>query len=108
MAAKSVSVFISIIENSLISFLAHYNVEAKAFKDRVGIWVTKSNNITFDKEKKIINIIENKFSVEKELLLALMGIETNYGKYLGKMDIISSLSNRTRILWKIEIPFQKN
>ena len=46
----------------------------------------------YQKEKKIINIIENKFSVEKELLLALMGIETNYGKYLGKMDIISSLS----------------
>ncbi len=39
-----------------------------------------------------INDIENKFNVEKELLLALMGIETNYGNYLGKMDIISSLS----------------
>ena len=46
----------------------------------------------YKKEEKIINQIENKFSVEKELLLALMGIETNYGKYLGKMDIISSLS----------------
>ena len=32
------------------------------------------------------------FQVEKELLLALMGIETNFGKYLGKMDIISSLA----------------
>ena len=46
----------------------------------------------YKKEKNIINIIEEKFSVEKELLLALMGIETNFGKYLGKMDIISSLS----------------
>ena len=46
----------------------------------------------YKKEKKIINKIEEKFSVEKELLLALMGIETNYGKYLGKMDIISSLA----------------
>ncbi len=46
----------------------------------------------YNKEKKIINKIEEKFLVEKELLLALMGIETNYGKYLGKMDIISSLS----------------
>jgi len=46
----------------------------------------------YKKEKKIINTIEEKFSVEKELLLALMGIETNFGKYLGKMDIISSLS----------------
>ena len=50
---KDIRKFISIIENSLITFLAHYNVEAQAFKDRVGIWVTKSNNITFDKEKKI-------------------------------------------------------
>ena len=33
-----------------------------------------------------------KFLVEKELLLALMGIETNFGKYLGKMDIVSSLA----------------
>ena len=39
-----------------------------------------------------MNQLKKKFSVEKELLLALMGIETNFGKYLGKMDIISSLS----------------
>ena len=50
---KDIRKFITIIESSLISFLANYNIEAKAFKDRVGIWVTKSNNITFDKEKKI-------------------------------------------------------
>ena len=50
---KDIRKFITIIENSLISFLADYNIEAQAFKDRVGIWVTKSNNITFDKEKKI-------------------------------------------------------
>ena len=43
-------------------------------------------------EKKIIDDIEKEFKVEKELLLALMGIETNFGKYLGKMDIISSLA----------------
>ncbi len=52
----------------------------------------KKGLLLYKKEKKIINIIESKFLVEKELLLALMGIETNYGKYLGKMDIISSLS----------------
>ena len=50
---KDIRKFITLIENSLISFLANYNIEAQAFKDRVGIWVTKSNNITFDKEKKI-------------------------------------------------------
>ena len=46
----------------------------------------------FKKEKKIIEKIEKEFNVEKELLLALMGIETNFGRYLGKMDIISSLA----------------
>ncbi|MDA9042457.1 lytic murein transglycosylase [Candidatus Pelagibacter sp.] len=42
--------------------------------------------------KNFINMIDNKFSVEKELLLALMGIETNFGTYVGKMDILSSLA----------------
>ena len=46
----------------------------------------------YNKEKKIIETVEKDFEVEKELLLALMGIETNFGKYLGKMDIISSLA----------------
>ena len=46
----------------------------------------------YKKEKIIIDQIDKKFLVEKELLLALMGIETNFGKYLGKMDIISSLA----------------
>ena len=50
---KDIRKFITIIENSLISFLANYNIEAQTFKDRVGVWVTKSNNISFDKEKKI-------------------------------------------------------
>jgi len=46
----------------------------------------------YAKEKLIIDKIEKDFLVEKELLLALMGIETNFGKYLGKMDIVSSLA----------------
>ena len=46
----------------------------------------------YKSEKNLINKIEKVFLVEKELLLALMGIETNFGKYLGKMDIVSSLA----------------
>jgi len=46
----------------------------------------------YQKEKAIIDKVETEFYVEKELLLSLMGIETNFGKYLGKMDIISSLA----------------
>tara|TARA_Y100000591_G_scaffold34583_1_gene25623 strand:+ start:1293 stop:2285 length:993 start_codon:yes stop_codon:yes gene_type:complete len=48
--------------------------------------------VFFKKNKSLINTVEKKFDIEKELLLALMGIETNFGTYVGKMDIISSLS----------------
>ena len=46
----------------------------------------------YSKNKELINEIEKKFNVDKELLLALMGIETNFGTYVGKMDILSSLA----------------
>ena len=46
----------------------------------------------FNKNNTLILNIEKEFDVEKELLLSLMGIETNFGKYLGKMDILSSLA----------------
>ena len=49
----------------------------------------------YNQEKIIIEKIEKDFQVEKELLLALMGIETNFGKYLGKMDIVSSLATHS-------------
>ncbi len=42
--------------------------------------------------RKLINSVEKEFNIEKELLLALMGIETNFGTYVGKMDILSSLA----------------
>ncbi len=46
----------------------------------------------YKKNSKLINAVENEFSIERELLLALMGIETNFGTYVGKMDILSSLA----------------
>jgi membrane-bound lytic murein transglycosylase B len=53
--------------------------------------VKKGLNL-YKKEKSTIDKIEKDFLIEKELLLALMGIETNFGNYLGKMDIVSSLA----------------
>ncbi len=50
---KDIRKFISIIEESLISYLSTHNIKAKSFKDRVGIWATKSDKIEFDKERKI-------------------------------------------------------
>src|SRR5210317_561122 len=46
----------------------------------------------YNNNKNIIEIVEDEFNIEKELLLALMGIETNFGTYVGKMDILSSLA----------------
>jgi membrane-bound lytic murein transglycosylase B len=54
-------------------------------KVKKGIKLYKSN-------QNFINSIDKNFSVEKSLLLALMGIETNFGTYVGKMDILSSLA----------------
>ncbi len=54
-------------------------------KVRQGTKLYKSNKIFIDS-------IDDKFSVEKTLLLSLMGIETNFGTYVGKMDILSSLA----------------
>ena len=54
-------------------------------KVKKGLSLYKQEKVTIDK-------IDKKFLVEKELLLALMGIETNFGNYLGKMDIVSSLA----------------
>ena len=64
------------------TYISKRSSEAKVKK---GINLYKLN-------KSFINSIDTKFSVEKSLLLALMGIETNFGTYVGKMDILSSLA----------------
>jgi len=69
------------------------------FEDTV-TYVTKRANILrvntarklLRKNTDLFNDIEKNFLVEKEILLALWGIETNFGKHVGKMDIISSLA----------------
>ena len=62
-------------------------ISKRASKKKVksGLDFYKKNNVLIDE-------VEKKFFIEKELLLALMGIETNYGTYVGKMDILSSLA----------------
>ena len=61
-------------------------------KKRTNKKKVKKGLALYKKEKFTIDKIEEEFLVEKELLLALMGIETNFGNYLGKMDIVSSLA----------------
>ena len=52
-----------------------------------------SKGLSFYKQNSnLVKSIENQFNIEQELLLSLMGIETNFGTYVGKMDILSSLA----------------
>ena len=52
----------------------------------------KQGHNLYKKNKDFINSVDIEYSVEKDLLLSLMGIETNFGTYVGKMDILSSLA----------------
>jgi len=69
------------------------------FEDTI-TYVTKRANLLrtnkakklLKKNKKLFIEVEEKFFVEKEILLSLWGIETNFGKHVGKMDIISCLA----------------
>ena len=70
----------------------HYEDTDTYIKKRANESRVINGKLIYDTNKKLLNEIEKKFNVEKELLLALMGIETNFGEYLGKMDIISSLA----------------
>ena len=63
----------------------YVNKRSSSEKVIIGKKIYKNNNHLIDK-------VSREYNVDKELLLSLMGIETNFGKYLGKMDIISSLS----------------
>ena len=65
--------------------ITYVNKRATAFRANTAKKLLKKN-------KTLFIDVEKKFSVEKEILLALWGIETNFGKHVGKMDIISSLT----------------
>ena len=50
---KDIRKFINIIENSAISLLREFGIEATTFPEKVGIWVVKSKGKKLSKEKKI-------------------------------------------------------
>ena len=65
--------------------ITYVNKRATIKRAKTAIKLLNKNRHLFDK-------VENEFVVDKEILLALWGIETNFGKHVGKMDIISSLA----------------
>ena len=77
-----------------------YDRKQPEFFEDTNTYVSKRANLSrlkiskqfLKNNKKFLNTIEKEFNVEKEILLALWGIETNFGKHVGKMDIISCLA----------------
>ena len=77
-----------------------YDNKQPEFFEKTDVYISKRSSIKSLKKAKqkykeyshIFNKVEKEFNVEKELLLALWSIETNFGNYLGKMDILSSLA----------------
>ena len=65
--------------------ITYVNKRATNKRAKTATKLLNNNRHLFDK-------VEKEFIVDREILLALWGIETNFGKHVGKMDIISSLA----------------
>ena len=52
----------------------------------------KAAKIKLNENLKILDEIEKKYKVQKRFIIALWGIETNFGKNLGSFPVISSLT----------------
>ena len=87
-------------KSSFLKNVIKYDRYQPEFYEDTKTYVSKRANIKkvnsgikiYNTNKKVIDKITNEFSVDRDLLLSLMGIETNFGNYLGKMDIVSSLA----------------
>ena len=71
-------------------------VERKATWERYrSIFITKSRvsaGIKYHKKNyKILKEIENRYGVPSEVIVAFLGVETNYGKGTGKVKVLDSL-----------------
>ena len=98
-------VSLNIIENTIDKSIFLKNVikydryQPEFYEDTKTYISKRANDKKVNSGIKIYNInktkidkITQEFSVDRNLLLSLMGIETNFGNYLGKMDIVSSLA----------------
>ena len=87
-------------KSSFLKNVIKYDRYQPEFYEDTKTYVSKRANIKkvnsgikiYNINKEVIDKITREFSVDRDLLLSLMGIETNFGNYLGKMDIVSSLA----------------
>ena len=89
------SVYMFLIKKEIVGLICLFISGLFDYQSAAGLFVFYSLLLIFRKYKKnkdLLNQIEKEFNVEKEILLALWGIETNFGKHVGKMHILSSLA----------------
>ncbi len=87
-------------KSSFLKNVIKYDRYQPEFYEDTKTYISKRANIKkvnsgikiYNTNKEVIDKITREFSVDRDLLLSLMGIETNFGNYLGKMDIVSSLA----------------
>ena len=79
-------------KSSFLKNVIKYDRYQPEFYEDTNTYVSKRANIKkvnfgikiYNINKRVIDKITNEFSVDRDLLLSLMGIETNFGNYLGK------------------------
>lgn len=52
----------------------------------------KNGKAMQDKHKRVLRKIEKKYGVDKEIILAIWGLESSYGKNMGDINIIEALA----------------
>ncbi|MEW6992870.1 lytic transglycosylase domain-containing protein [Colwelliaceae bacterium MEBiC 14330] len=59
---------------------------------RVPQWKVDQARALYKKHQVLLNEIANKYQVQPRFIVALWGLETNFGKYTGGYNVISALS----------------
>ncbi len=59
---------------------------------RVPRWKVKKARMLYKQHQVILTEIGNKYSVQPRFIVALWGLETNFGKFMGRYNVVSALS----------------
>lgn len=59
---------------------------------RVPSWKVKKARSLYKKHQKMLNEIGHKYNVQPRFIVALWGLETNFGKFTGGYNVVSALS----------------
>jgi len=59
---------------------------------RIPKWKVKKARVLFKQHQEILSEIGNKYGVQPRFIVALWGLETNFGKFTGGYNVVSALS----------------